>query len=206
MIAASIWLFAGATALVSLTPGPNVLFIVSQSVRSGFGKASWSVLGMAASPLLYLAVAVAGLSLLLESWPSLFLFLRLGGAAYLSYLGIRMLRSAFESNTKAMPVIDDAPFLKGFATSFGNPKTLLYFSAFLPQFANPAHPLGPQLAELGLLGIGLEVVILLGYARLAATARWRRSTARLGNIEFATGLFFIALGIYLAVIAFKATA
>jgi threonine/homoserine/homoserine lactone efflux protein len=204
MTAASIWLFVGASALVSLTPGPNVLFVVSQSMRSGLKNASWSIFGMAVSPLLYLAVAVAGLSLLLESWPNLFLFLRLGGAAYLSYLGARMLHGAFRSNPDAAPVIDGAPFLKGFATSFGNPKTLLYFSAFLPQFADPAHPLGPQLAELGLLGIGLEVLILLGYARLAATARWRKSTARMGNIEFATGLFFIALGIYLAVIAIKA--
>jgi threonine/homoserine/homoserine lactone efflux protein len=202
----SLWLFASTTFLIAVIPGPNVFFVLSQGLRSGFGAALGAIAGIALSPLVYLAVSVAGLSALLSKWPGALSGLRVAGAVYLIYLGGRMCWSALGAQGTGEPPADPASrrsgFVQGFLTSFSNPKTILYWTAFLPQFLDLARPVTPQLVLLGVLGIVMEMVVLLGYAGVAtASRRHIGGPAFARRVDLFAGVFLVGLGIYLATLA-----
>ena len=155
------WLFATATFFISAAPGPNMLLILSQSVRFNIRSAMWGALGCLCALLLMQTASAAGLGLLLRGAPTLFLILRWGGAIYLVYLGIRIFRAPVHAPQNLEVAVHVAPpaaltlFKTGFLTAASNPKALLFAAAFFPQFLNPASP---QLPQFGIL-LGTFIVI-----------------------------------------------
>lgn len=155
------WLFATATFFISAAPGPNMLLILSQSVRFNIHSAVWGALGCLTALLIMQTASAAGLGVLLRSAPAVFTVLRWGGAIYLIYLGIKV----FRAPVKAQQDIDKsavvaqpsalALYKTGFMTASSNPKALLFAAAFFPQFLNPSLP---QLPQFGIL-LGTFVVI-----------------------------------------------
>ncbi len=163
------WLFVAAVFLLSGTPGPNMLHILSRSVTLGVRRSIAAMAGCVLALVLVLAASAAGLSTVLMALPGAFEVLRAVGAAYLVYLG---LKSWFADSTP--PHVDpDAPartvstraiFAGGFAVCASNPKLILFAAAFLPQFVNPAEPSAPQFAILVATFAAIELFWLSVYA------------------------------------------
>jgi threonine/homoserine/homoserine lactone efflux protein len=154
------WLFATATFFISAAPGPNMLLILSQSVRFNIHSAVWGALGCLTALLIMQAASAAGLGVLLRSAPAVFDVLRWGGAIYLVYLGVKIFRAPVEAQDIDKTVSVAQPtaltlYKTGFMTAASNPKALLFAAAFFPQFLNPSLP---QLPQFGIL-LGTFVVI-----------------------------------------------
>src|SRR5215470_9935024 len=147
-------IFALAALAMNAAPGPSNLYVLSRSLAQGAAAGLVSALGLALGNLFHVALAVAGLAALLRYVPAAYDAIRLAGAAYLIYLGIRLLRGrdagAEPAALQRRPlgrVLFDAALVE-----LLNPKTALFFLAFLPQFVEPAAgPAGPQFLLLGLI-------------------------------------------------------
>jgi threonine/homoserine/homoserine lactone efflux protein len=146
------WLFAMMTFVVSATPGPNMLLVMSSSARFGFRAAVATMAGCMAALLAMMSISAAGLGALLQTFPSVFDALRWTGAAYLAYLGIKNWRSPVHdsfvdaSRPMAQPRKSGALFHQGVLVAASNPKAILFAAAFLPQFIHPQIPRLPQFA------------------------------------------------------------
>ncbi|HLZ65935.1 MAG TPA: LysE family translocator [Aliidongia sp.] len=196
-------LFAVTELVLCLTPGPAVLTILSQALRHGPARALWSILGIIAGNTLYFILSATSLGALLLASYELFFAIKWLGAAYLLWLGLR----TFFDRGSALAV-EVAPAARGRAASLfthafvvqvANPKALLFFTALLPQFVDPAGPIALQLGALALLSVIIEFAVQLFYALLAAQATrlaLRPRFARLTNRV--SGTFLIGAGIGLA--------
>ena len=160
------WLYLGAVVLIACTPGPNVLYVTTRSIRFGLGPAFIGVAGCLTALVLMLTGSVAGLSALLLALPGAFDVLKIAGAAYLVYLGIQVWRE---------PVANEAPppstgssgvalFRGGFLVGISNPKLLVFAAAFFPQFIDPARAWGPQFALMVATFLGAELFFYSIYA------------------------------------------
>jgi threonine/homoserine/homoserine lactone efflux protein len=189
--------FVAATVVVILVPGPNVTLLVATSLTYGPRRALTTLAGTSGAIALQLLVVALGMSSLIMVLASWFEWLRWLGVAYLLYLGVQRWRAA--------PLaLDDAPrsvavgrlFWQGVLVSATNPKTLLFYAAFFPQFIDPGGALGPQLALLCVTFLAIATVLDGGYVLLAGRLRgWlggrrgARLRARLtGALLIATGL------------------
>jgi threonine/homoserine/homoserine lactone efflux protein len=185
-------------------PGPAVLFVVAQSIGRGRRVGLASVLGIHAGTLVHVAAAVLGISSLLIASATAFSVVKYVGAAYLILLGFRRLltRESPEAATGDVAVGLGRHLRQGFVVNVLNPKTALFFFAFLPQFVDPARGLVPlQVAVLGLTFVGLGLVTdgLWSIASSSAGARLRRSN-RLPRIErYESGSLLVGLGVVTAV-------
>lgn len=193
-------LFALASLAILVIPGPAVVFIVTRSLEHGRRAGLASMLGVQAGGLVHVAFATVGLSALLASSATAFGVVKYAGAAYLVWLGIgRLRRAGFEPAGDAPPsdVAHRRLFRQGVVVNVLNPKTAIFFLAFLPQFADrDAGPVAPQLLVLGLLFVALATLSDGTYA-LAAGAlgdRLRRSARVRARVERASGAIYIALG------------
>ena len=140
--------------LLLLVPGPAVLYITSRSIGLGRAAGLVSAMGIAVGTLVHVAAATLGLSALLVSSASAFTFVKYSGAAYLIYLGIRTLRNggAVVVDPSREQVSLHHVFGQGVLVNLLNPKTALFFLAFLPQFVDPARGHATlQIFELGVL-------------------------------------------------------
>jgi homoserine/homoserine lactone efflux protein len=159
---------AAATALI-LIPGPNVALIVANSLAHGGRQGLWTVAGTSSAMLIQLALTVFGLTAVLSLLADAFETLRWLGVAYLVYLGLRTWRAPTVDLTKTKPQSCSArsAYLRGFLVSLTNPKTLLFFGAFLPQFIS-AH-VDPTRQLVLLAGTFLTLAMLLdsGWALMA---------------------------------------
>lgn len=166
--------FVIATAVLMLIPGPNVALIVANSVSRGLRHGLMTVAGTSSAMVLQLALTVLGLAGLLALLSGWFEWLRWLGVAYLVYLGIKAWRApatdlnATSASGKPMWEL----FVQGFFVSLTNPKTLLFYAAFLPQFVSPGHAETPQLLLLAVTFLVVAVVIDSGWALLAHRARY----------------------------------
>jgi threonine/homoserine/homoserine lactone efflux protein len=149
------WLFILMTFVVSATPGPNMLFVMSTSARHGVRAAVVAMLGCMTALLAMMSVSAAGLGALLQTFPTVFEALRLAGAAYLAYLGVKCWRSPVQDQTgdrldasPAAAVPSGAIYRQGFLVAASNPKAILFAAAFFPQFINPDAAKLPQFAIL----------------------------------------------------------
>jgi threonine/homoserine/homoserine lactone efflux protein len=181
-------------------PGPAVLYIVAQSVDRGRVAGLVSALGVAVGGLVHVAAAVIGLSAVILSSASAFTVVKLVGAAYLIGLGLHTLL------TRREPIDAAAPrerrlrriFTHGVVVNVLNPKTALFFLAFLPQFVDrSAGHVGTQLLVLGLLFVALAVVSDCLWALVAGTAseRLRGSRRFLAARRWVSGGVFVGLGL-----------
>lgn len=193
-------LFLFATLLMSLSPGPNVFLLVSLGLRDGASAVLRASGGIAVASAVFLLVSAFGLAAVIMASAGLFKALRLAGAAYLAWLGLRMLWGA--RRAAVADILPGAavarPFLQGLVTHLANPKAVLYWSALMPQFLDARRPLAAQVAVLGSSGIVLDVIVLCAYGLAAAAARQGGLSAGLQRgVNIVCGCFFLATGIVL---------
>lgn len=193
-------LFAAAALAMLLIPGPSVLYIVTRSVAQGRGAGLVSVLGIHVGSAVHVAAAVFGLSALLASSATAFTIVKYLGVAYLVWLGIQQLRSrSYETEPeRAAPASARRTFSEGVVVNVLNPKTAIFFLAFLPQFTDPARgPVWLQLAVLGACFIGLGMITDGAYALTAGTlaGRLRRTLRARRRLNRASGAVYLGMGL-----------
>jgi threonine/homoserine/homoserine lactone efflux protein len=199
--ASSIGVFAVAATLLLLTPGPAVLYIVARSLEQGRIAGLASVFGITTGTLVHVLASTLGLSALLASSALAFALVKYAGAGYLIYIGMRRILSraaAQPSLTKLARRSLGRLYRDGFIVNLLNPKTALFFLAFLPQFVDPAQGAVPfQIAFLGLLFTLMGLMSDGLYALAAGTAgRWvKRRDHYLRWERYLTGGVFIGLGV-----------
>ncbi|MGV3725066.1 LysE family translocator [Hydrogenophaga sp.] len=197
-------LFVAAGWLLNLTPGPDVLYIVTNALRSGVRAGMVAALGIVSGCFVHVFAAAVGVSALLATSASAFTVLKWIGAAYLLWMGVRLLRS------KAAPLELSAGisevhlwrvYRRGFLTNVLNPKVALFFLAFVPQFIAPETPHKALVfLLLGLLFNLNSLPINFGYAWLAAWAARRVHAVQRAMhwMDRAAGLLFVGFGLKLA--------
>ena len=184
------WLFVGMTFVVSATPGPNMLAVMSNGARFGVRAAVATMAGCMTSILTMMSISAAGLGALLHAFPAVFDTLRIAGAAYLAYLGVQCWRAPVQDGPAAEQDAGSASYnawalyRRGAMVAASNPKAMLFAAAFLPQFINPASPQLPQFAILLATFTVIEVSWYFVYAvsgvKLSTYLR-RASVMRLFN-------------------------
>jgi homoserine/homoserine lactone efflux protein len=193
--------FLLATTVLILIPGPNVTLLVANSLAHGPRRALVTLAGTSSAIALQLVVVALGMSsliLLLAQW---FEWLRWAGVAYLIYLGIQQWRAPplALDDLERPAARSGALFWQGVLVSATNPKTLLFYAAFFPQFVDPAGAPGPQLALLCTTFLVVATILDGAYAILAGQLRpWLRTRARARLRNRLTGTFLIAAALGLA--------
>jgi threonine/homoserine/homoserine lactone efflux protein len=167
------WLaFAAASALLLVIPGPTVLLVISYALGQGRRAAAATVTGVTLGDITCVSCSMLGLGALLAASAVLFAAVRLAGAAYLVFLGVRLWRTPVAEAAAATPLVRRRRmFIHAFAVTALNPKSIVFFVAFLPQFLDPHEPLLPQMMLLGATFIGLAMLVVSSYAVMAASAR-----------------------------------
>ena len=214
MDASQLLLFVAAGLLLNLTPGPDVLYIVTNALRSGARAGVVAALGITAGCFVHIFAAALGVSALMAASSTAFTVLKWAGTAYLVYVGARMLlaRAPAASQVVAINSIADCAritwakrlksiFFQGFWTNVLNPKVALFFLAFVPQFIAPDVANKPlAFLLLGLLFNFNGFWVNVGWALTAAWMASRLGAVRTGMhwLERAAGLMFVGFGIRLA--------
>jgi threonine/homoserine/homoserine lactone efflux protein len=193
-------LFAVAALALAVVPGPAVLYIVARSVDQGRLAGLVSALGISVGSLVHVVAATIGLSSLLASSATAFTVVKYAGAAYLIFLGIRrlMMREQLENEVMRAPRSRRRLFADGVVVNVLNPKTALFFVAFLPQFVEPGQGMATlQILVLGLLFTLIALCSDSAWALAAGTlGEWlRRSRWYLGLKRWVTGTVFVGLGL-----------
>ncbi len=183
------------------TPGPDMLFVIGQTL-SGGARRGWAALtGVVCGALVHVALAVSGVAALIAASPALFDALRIAGALYLLWLAQGALRAAWRGGAVLRPARPArAAFRDGLITNLTNPKVVLFFLAFLPQFVDPSR--GPAWVQMALLGPLVPIMGMPAYGLLIAGAD--RAAARLSAasrwLDGVAGLLFLALGLRLLLV------
>ena len=192
-------IFAAASAAFLAVPGPSVIYIVSRSLAEGRGAGIVSALGIQAGGLVHVIAATIGVSALLASSATAFSIVKYAGAAYLIYLGIRRLRDGEEDAEGGDGRVPRKRlFWQGVVVNSLNPKTALFFLAFLPQFVDRSRgPVPVQVATFGVMFVLLGLCTDSSYAMVAGTVGpWLRGHARLLRGErYVVGSAFVGLGV-----------
>ncbi|KUF08792.1 LysE family translocator [Pseudoponticoccus marisrubri] len=198
----TLWLaFVAASTALLLIPGPTVLLVLSYALSKGRSVAVASAAGVASGDFLAMSLSLAGLGALVAASATLFTVLKWAGAAYLVWLGLRLIRSAPREGLAlpAAEVTARGVYWHAAAVTALNPKSIAFFIAFVPQFVDPAAPLLPQFAILVGTFVTLAALNALAYA-LAADRLRRviRQPAVLGWLTRAGGAALVAMGVLTA--------
>jgi homoserine/homoserine lactone efflux protein len=199
-----IWLaFVAVEGTLCVTPGPAVLFVLSQAIQRGPAKSVWGIGGILGANAMYFALSATSLGAVIVASYKLFFLIKWVGAAYLVYLGVRSffgkmsvvsLPESIENSRTGPRILRDGFFLQA-----ANPKALLFFTAILPQFIDAHHNVVFQIVVLGVSSFVVEFFVLLAYGQLAGRAL---ATARSPRFEKLTnriaGSLLIGAGIGLA--------
>jgi threonine/homoserine/homoserine lactone efflux protein len=202
--ASTLALFLLAATALAVVPGPAVAYIVTQSIDQGRRAGLVSALGVASGGLVHVTAATVGLSALIASSATAFTVVKLVGAAYLIVVGIRRILSgdAEERESRALRAPLRRVYRQGAIVNVLNPKTALFFLAFLPQFVDPHRgAVWPQVALLGILFVFVAALSDMTYALVsdAIAGRIRRTGTGAKVRRWFTGGIFVALGITAAV-------
>lgn len=201
------WLFVATGVLLNLTPGQDTFYILGRSITQGVRAGVASALGITVGSLTHTLLAAVGLSAILAASATAFTVVKLAGAAYLVYLGVRMLaaRGSLSSAPDARAVeraSSFAAFRDGLVTNVLNPKVALFFLALMPQFIDPTS----DSKVLAFVALGLTFVttgtvwcLVLAIAAGRLRAFFARHPRRLGLLSRAAGGLFVVLGVRLAV-------
>ncbi len=192
--------FLGACLALFVVPGPAVLYIVTRSVTQGRRAGLISVLGIHLGSLVHIAAAVAGLSALIAASATAFAAIKWAGVAYLIYLAVMAYRSAGQKSEvgHAEPMSERRIFWQGAMVNVFNPKTALFFLAFVPQFVDPT--LGNPTLQLVVLGAVFVIAGMISdgtYAMLAGAAgvRFLRRESWRHAQGYLAGTIYLGLGI-----------
>jgi threonine/homoserine/homoserine lactone efflux protein len=188
--------FVAAMLLLNITPGPDMLYVIARSVGHGRAAGITSALGVGAGCFFHIFAVAFGVAELLRTVPVAYRAIRYAGAAYLIYLGVRMLLA--KGGNEGAPVVQparlDRIFLQGAITNILNPKVALFFLAFLPQFIDPHGSAFRQTISLGLLFDASGTLVNIAVALAASKA----GTFLPARMRYVTGGVFVALGLRLA--------
>ena len=196
-------LFFAASWVLILTPGPDIIYVMSRGISQGKKAGILSAAGVTVGILVHTVFAALGLAVILRTSSLAFLVVKLAGAVYLIYLGYASIKQPPEQifNLKRPASAWRTIFMQGLLTNVLNPKVALFFLAFLPQFVNPAADNIPyQMALLGLVYAlsGLLFLLLLGYwsGRIGSWLSTRQGLSRW--VHRFTGSLLVILGLRLA--------
>lgn len=198
--------FLVTTALFAYVPGPAMLYTIAQTMARGRAAGLMAVLGVHLGCYIHIVAAVAGLSMLFQAVPWLYIAVKFGGACYLIWLGFSMLRVRLSEDTTGSFTIGQKSSKRAFIDSVVvemlNPKTALFFLAFLPQFVDPAAAF-PVWLQFLILGVAVNIIftsadfVAVMVAGLAA-GRLKRSAFAQGVARRAAGAILMGLGLHLA--------
>ena len=201
MTLATYLLYLSAVALLVLTPGPTMLMCVSNAINHGPARALASVSGSVSAALCVMTLSALGLGALLAASAMAFLLVKLVGAGYLIWLGVKTFRQSGASLSVSMASSTQTQrskvglYWQGFGVGASNPKALLFAVAFFPQFLNPEAPFWPQMAILAGSFVVFEFTVLsaaaVGVARLQP---WLKRPSVLTRVNQLCGGLFTALG------------
>jgi len=198
----SLELFAAyllACIVFTLVPGPTVTLIVANSLTHGTRAGLANVAGTQAGLAVFVGVLAIGLASVIETMGHWFDWIRFLGAAYLIYIGIRMWRSSGKLDEPGQtPRPHGGFFLQGFLVMLSNPKVLIFFGAFIPQFVDPSGNYVAQVVVLGLIAMLTAAVTDGAYAILTGRARVMFTQARVRFVSRLSGAFLIGGGVWLA--------
>ena len=205
MVPLNDWLlFAGAALLMALTPGPNMVYLISRSICQGRRAGVISLFGVVAGFLVHMFTAAVGLTALFMAVPMAYEILKWAGAAYLLYLAWQAVKPGARSPFEARDLPQDSPrklFAMGFLTNLLNPKIAVFYLAIFPQFVSPEHgSVFVQSVVLGLTQIVFSFSVNLSIALSAAKlARWFQHNRRwLAVQRYVMGGVLAALAVRLA--------
>ena len=199
-----IWLaFVVVEGMLCITPGPAVLFVLSQAIQRGPGKSVWGIGGILCANTMYFALSATSLGAVIVASYRLFFLIKWLGAAYLVYLGLRSFFGKISVMTLPESSADSRTgpriLRDGFFLQAANPKALLFFTAILPQFIDAHRNVVFQILVLGITSVVVEFFVLSTYGQLAGRAL---ATARSPRFEKVTnriaGCLLIGAGIGLA--------
>jgi len=188
--------FAAASAVLLIIPGPTVIMVVSQALGHGARVAFASVIGVGLGDLAAATLSLLGVATVLAASATAFVALKWIGAVYLIWIGIRMWRSpvapltvdaaAADNTSRSWPVFRDA-----FLVTLLNPKSIVFFAAFVPQFIVPGHAFAPQAGVLIVTFVVLGMINAAGYAALAGSSRRWMTRPSVLRIATRTGAAFL---------------
>lgn len=202
--------FVGLAALLIITPGPDMATVTKNALSQGRRGASFTTAGIGTATLVHVTLAALGVSALLRAAATLFLAVKLCGAAYLTILGVRALWAArpLRTGQHGAPAAPEtatpraragSPYRQGFLSALLNPKLVVFFATFLPQFIAPGQAVLPHMLLLGLLFDVMALLWLTGYGYFVTRLRAFFSAARVRrSMERVTGLVLVVLGARLA--------
>jgi len=188
-----------ACAVITIVPGPTVTLIVANSLRHGARAGLLNVVGTQLGLGLMLGILLAGLASIIATMGWWFDWLRLAGAAYLIWLGWKLLHAPAAPEAAKLPTPRGGFVLQGFLVLMGNPKALLWFGAFIPQFVDPAGNYVGQVVLLGLTAMAVAALsdgayaVLTGRAGALFAARHVRTVSRIGGLCLIGGGAWLAL-------------
>ena len=203
----SLWLaLAGAGVLVSFTPGAGAINTMSNSLTSGFRRSIWGILGQQAALIIHVMIVALGVGVLVASSPVAFNAIRYAGAAYLVYLGVRQFLSKPQLEQEEAESLRNEPawsmFRRGLWVNLLNPKAIVFFLAFMPQFIRPEQPLLPQYLVLTATVVVIDILVMWFFFATAAKS-FQRLTHNVRGQQILNrifGVLFVAVGILLALI------
>jgi homoserine/homoserine lactone efflux protein len=203
----SLWLaLAGAGVLISFTPGAGAINTMSNSLTAGFKRSIWGILGQQAALILHVIVVALGVGVLVAGSPVAFNAIRYAGAAYLVYLGVRQFLRKPDLDQEKVAELRNEPawsmFRRGLWVNLLNPKAIVFFLAFMPQFIRPASPLLPQYAVLAATVVLIDVLVMWFFFAAAAKSfqRFTHNTQGQTVLNRIFGVLFVAVGVLLAFI------
>jgi len=196
--------FAVTEFLLSLTPGPAVFLVVSQGMKAGFKPSLRGTLGILSGNAIYFALSALGLGALLLASATLFQVIKYVGAAYLIFIGVKMLVSKSETQKAGEQTVTPGRslrlFSQGLVTQLSNPKAIVFFTALLPQFVTPGEAMFEQFIVLGLVSIVVEFPVLAAYGWVAERGG-KLIPERFASLpDRVAGVFLIGAGVGLAAV------
>ena len=186
--------FLGVMAVMAVTPGPANLFAIATGAQKGKAAALVGVAGMNTATLVWFCAAALGLGALILAFPQVFHLLAFAGAAYIAWLGVKSLLCAFRHDAEPGHQAfrqGKSAYLDGFTVQIANPKAVLFFTAVLPPFLDPARPLPAQLAAFACATLTLDILAMSAYGLGGAAL-----AAKMTEPRFARG-FAVAVGLLL---------
>jgi len=196
--------FVGVSLLLAVTPGPDMALVTKNALAHGRRGVVLTTTGIALALAIWVAATAFGLSALLRASGELLFVLKLVGAAYLAYLGVRTL---LESRQRPTDLLADAPapapahaiFRQGFLSALSNPKLGVFFVTFLPQFVAPGQALLPRLLELGLIFAVIGWTWMIVYGLFITRIREIITAPRVRQwMQRVTGVVLLGFGARLA--------
>ncbi|MEY3733056.1 MAG: hypothetical protein RL347_415 [Actinomycetota bacterium] len=200
--------FLLAVLVIAASPGPAVVLILQRAGAHGFRAAIPTVLGLELGLFLWALAAGTGMAALVAASETAFLVLRVVGALFLVYLGVKAIRSGWRlrgrDGTEALPAVDPPKghraFAEGLIVQLANPKAAVFLFAFYPQFVPADGPVLLSTVTLGAIQVSVETVLYLGLAALVGSASaWFSRTAVRRRLDYISGAVLIALGARIAV-------